>query len=171
MDVARRINFALLMMLLCSSPSFAALRTNEEAPAFSLPDLDGKAFVLRDVLQGGRRASGGVVLSFFATWCGPCRKELPILNSMAGELQERGVAVVIVDLKESAAVVRRFVEDLKLDRVTVLRDGDGKTAAKYQVRFLPMTFCVGVDGRIKDMIFGEVRSAGEFRTCAEKLLP
>ncbi|MEK6743606.1 MAG: TlpA disulfide reductase family protein [Nitrospirota bacterium] len=165
------IGLVLPVMLLCSSPSFAALRTNEVAPAFSLPDLDGKAVVLRDVLKGGRRASGGVVLSFFATWCGPCRKELPILNSMAGELQAQGVAVVIVDLKEDAAVIRRFVEDLKLDGLTVLMDGDGKTAAKYQVRFLPMTFCVGADGRIKDMIYGEVRSSNEFRTCAEKLLP
>lgn len=171
MDVMRWIGLVLSVMFLWSSPSSAALRTNEAAPAFSLPDLDGKAFVLRDVLKGGRGTSGGVVLSFFATWCGPCRKELPILNGLANDLRAKGVAVVIVDLKEDDAVIRRFVEDLKLDNLTVLMDGDGKTAAKYQVRFLPMTFCIGADGKIKDMIYGEVRSADEFKTCAEKLLP
>jgi peroxiredoxin len=166
----RRIGLLLLVMLLCSSLSFAALRTNEEAPAFSLPNLDGKEFVLSDVLQGGRGASGGVVLSFFASWCRPCRTELPILNGLSNELQAKGVAVVIVDLKENTAVIRSFVENYKLDRVTVLSDREGKTAAKYQVRFLPVTFCIGVDGRIKDMIYGEVRSADEFRTCTERLL-
>ena len=167
----RRIGLLLLVMLLSSSTLFAALRTNEEAPAFSLPNLDGKTFVLRDVLQGGRGALGGVVLSFFATWCRPCRTELPLLNGLSNELQAKGVAVVIVDLKENAAIIRNFVENLKLDRVTVLSDREGKTAARYQVRFLPMTFCIGADGRIKDMIYGEVRSADEFRTCAERLLP
>jgi peroxiredoxin len=166
----RQVGLLLLVMLLFSSPSFAALRTNEEAPAFSLPSLDGKEFVLSDVLQGGRSASGGVVLSFFATWCRPCRTELPLLDGLFNELRAKGVAVVIVDLKENAAVIRNFVENLKLDRVTVLSDREGKTAAKYQVRFLPATFCIGVDGRIKDMIYGEVRSAEEFRKCVEKLL-
>jgi peroxiredoxin len=167
----RRVGAAVLVMLLCSSLSFAALRTNDAAPAFSLLDLDGKSFVLRDVLQSGRRAApGGVVLSFFATWCGPCRKELPLLNGLTADLQAKGVSVVIIDLKENAAVVKRFVEGLKLDKVTVLSDRDGKTAAQYQVRFLPTTFCIGSDGKVKDMIYGEVRSSDEFRSCAAKLL-
>ncbi len=166
----KMIGWALSVLLLCSSSSFAALRTNDDAPAFSLPDLDGKAFVLRDVLQNGRRAtSGGVVLGFFATWCGPCRKELPLLNGLAAEMHAKGVSVVIVDLKEDVVVIRHFVEGLKLDKVTVLSDRDGQIAAQYQVRFLPTTFCIGADGRIKDMIYGEVRNSDAFRKCAEKL--
>ena len=168
----RRIGLALCILFLSSSPSYAALRTSDVAPAFSLPDLNGGTFVLRDVLQSGRRAAaGGVVLCFFATWCGPCRKELPILDGLAGELKVKGVEVVIVDLKEDPAVVRRFARALSLDKVTVLSDRDGKAAAQYQVRFLPATFCIGADGRIKDMIYGEVRSADEFRKCAAKLFP
>ncbi len=167
----RRIGPALVVMLLCSSQSFAALRTNDEAPVFSLLDLDGKAIALHDVLpSGGRNALGGVVLSFFATWCGPCRQELPLLNDLAAELRTKGVSAVIIDLKEDASVIRRFVEGLKLDKLTVLSDRDGKTAAQYQVRFLPTTFCIGAKGKIKDTIYGEVRSSDEFRNCAEKLL-
>jgi cytochrome c biogenesis protein CcmG, thiol:disulfide interchange protein DsbE len=167
----RRIVLAFCILFLCSSPSYAALRINDVAPVFSAPDLNGGTFVLRDALQSGRRVvSGGVVLSFFATWCGPCRNELPLLNELAADLQAKGVSVVIIDLKEDIAVIRQFIERLKLDRVTVLSDQDGKTAAHYQVRFLPTTFCIGADGMIKDMVYGEVRSSDEFRKCADKLL-
>ena len=167
----RSIGLAICIQFLCSSPSYAALRTNDVAPVFSVEDLNGRTFVLRDALQSGRKAvSGGVVLSFFATWCGPCRKELPLLNELAADLQAKGVSVVIIDLKEDIAVIRRFTEEHKLDKVTVLSDRDGKTAAQYQVRFLPTTFCIGADGKIKDMIYGEVRSSDEFRKCADKLL-
>jgi peroxiredoxin len=167
----RKIGLALCMMFLVSSPTYAALRITDVAPAFSLSDLNGGTFMLRDALQGGRRAnSGGVVLSFFATWCGPCRKELPILNDLAADLQAKGVSVIIVDMKEDIAVIRRFVERLKLDKVTVLSDRDGKTAAQYQVRFLPTTFCIGADGKVRDMIYGEVRTANEFKKCAETIL-
>jgi len=161
----------LLTLLLFGPPAYAALRTNEPAPLFSLPTLQGRQFDLSGALGQGRSGkSGGVVLSFFATWCGPCRKELPFLNGLSAELQEKGISVVIVDLKEDAAVIRRFVEALKLDRVTVLVDKSGETASHYQVRFLPTTFCIGADGKIKDMIYGEVRSGDEFRICAAKLL-
>jgi peroxiredoxin len=167
----KRIVLALCMLFLCSSRSYAALRTNDVAPVFSVPDLNGRTFVLRDALQSGRKAvSGGVVLSFFATWCGPCQKELQILNELAADLQAKGVSVVIIDLKEDIAVIRHFIEWHKLDKVTVLSDRDGKMAEQYQVRFLPTTFCIGADGKVKDMIYGEVRSSDEFRKCADKLL-
>ena len=165
-----RIAPALLAFLLLSVPAYAALRTNDNAPLFSLPLLEGGELDLAAALGKGRsRASGGVVLTFFATWCGPCRNELPLLNALAHELAERGISVVAVDLKEDPSDVRKFIAGLQADRLTVAVDRDGKTAALYQVRIMPTTFCIGADGRIKDMLYGEVRSADAFRKCAEKL--
>jgi peroxiredoxin len=153
-------------------PSFAALRTNDEAPAFSLPTVDGREFDLDRVLgQGPSKASGGVVLSFFASWCRPCRNELPLLNALVDDLKAGDIAVVVVDLKEDLPVIRRFISGLGTDKLIVLSDRDGKAAKRFQVRYLPMTFCIGADGKIKDMIYGEVRSDDEFRKCAAKLHP
>ncbi len=161
----------LLTLLLLGPPAYAALRTNEDAPLFSLPLLEGGTFDLAVALGKGRSSQqGGVVLTFFATWCGPCRNELPLLNTLARELGERGISIVAVDLKEDLQVVRKFIIRLQADRLTVATDRDGKVAARYQVRVLPTTFCIGADGKIKDMIYGEVRSGEEFRKCAEKLL-
>ena len=166
-----RIAMVLLALLLFAFPANAALRVNESAPLFSLPLLAGGQFDLAVALGKVRNgASGGVILTFFATWCGPCRKELPLLNTLAGELGRQGISVVAVDLKEDTSIVRRFIAGLRADRLTVVIDRDGKTAEQYQVRFLPTTFCIGADGKIKDLLFGEARSADEFRQCAEKIL-
>jgi len=162
--------FPMVLLLFCL-PAAAALRTNEHAPHFSLPTLEGRGFDLNEALgQGRRKASGGVVLSFFATWCGPCRNELSILNAIAGEMRDSGVTVAAVNVKEDLRAIRIFIAGLKADKLTVLIDRDGTTAALYQVRVLPTTFCIGADGTIKDMLYGEVRDADEFRKCTEKLL-
>jgi cytochrome c biogenesis protein CcmG/thiol:disulfide interchange protein DsbE len=168
----RIVSVLLAAALSCSLPAFAALRTNDDAPAFSLPTVDGTEFDLGLFFGQGRdRPSGGVVLSFFATWCRPCRNELPLLNALVDDLKARDVAVVVVDLKEDLPVIRRFISGLGTDKLIVLSDRDGNTAERFQVRFLPMTFCIGADGKIKDMIYGEVRSADEFLKCAAKLFP
>lgn len=165
-----RIIPVLLAALLASPPAFAALKTNDAAPAFLLPDLDGTQIDLAGLLRGGDgRPSGGVVLGFFATWCGPCRHEVPLLDALAAEIKGRRVAVVIVDLKEDTAAIRRFLSEVPSGNLIVLIDRTGESAERYQVRFLPMTFCVGADGRIRDMVYGEVRNADELRKCAEKL--
>ena len=158
--------------LLFSLSAFGALRTNNDAPAVSLPTVDGKEFDLgRSLRQGRGTPSGGAVVSFFATWCAPCRNELPVLNALVDELRTRGIAVVAVDLKEELPVIRRFINELGVDKLIVLSDRDGKTAERFHVRFLPTTFCIGADGKIKDMIYGEVRSADDVRKCAAKLSP
>ena len=171
MRIIRVLMVALAAALMTAPNAFAALKSNDAAPALSLPDLDGAPFDLAGLLRGGGgRPPGGVVLGFFATWCGPCRNELPLLDRLAEELKGRGVTVVVVDLKEDPSAVRRFLSELRIRNLIVLSDRAGEAAERYQVRFLPVTFCIGADGTIKDMIYGEVRNADELRRCAEKLL-
>ncbi len=153
-----------------TSSAFAALKPNEPAPAFSLRDSQGRDFYLSDV--AGPKSKGklnGVILSFFASWCVPCRKELPLIDSLVDELKEKGINVVLVDVKEDFDTIGVLLSELKVDKPIVLSDRYGTVAEKYGVRFLPATFFIGADGKIKDVIFGEIQSEKELRDSASKL--
>jgi thiol-disulfide isomerase/thioredoxin len=167
----RNLVFSLLITVLFSGHASAALKANDVAPDFSLPDLSKKTYSLADFISSKNKENGkGVVIGFFASWCMPCRNELPILNGMVRELNNKGINVAIINVKENVETIKALLAELKVDKPTVLRDGKGKTAEKYQVRFLPITFFIGSDGRIKDMIFGEIADQNELRKSAEKLL-
>jgi cytochrome c biogenesis protein CcmG/thiol:disulfide interchange protein DsbE len=157
-----------LFFLFVSSAS-AALKPNDPAPVFSLKDRDGKDFNLSDVVGTGREKSGGVILSFFASWCVPCRNELPILNSLVDEMKAKGVKIVIIGFLEDFDTIRELLGELKVSKPLVLSDQHGTVAEKYGVRFLPVTFFIGSDGKIKDVIFGGISGEKELRERAGKL--
>jgi peroxiredoxin len=166
-----RIVFTASVVFLLASPVFAALKPNDAAPTFSLRDLDGKDFYLSDVigLQAKEKANGAV-LSFFASWCLPCSMELPLINSMTEELKGKGIKVILVGLKENVDQIGSLLSELKVDKPLVLSDRYGKVGERYQVRFLPTTFFIGADGKVKDIIFGEIKDAAMLRESAGKLL-
>jgi peroxiredoxin len=112
-----------------------------EAPGFSLPDLTGKTVQLKD-FRGTL-----VFLNFFATWCGPCREEMPGMDWLFRTHREKGLVVLAVNLQESAKTVRPFVQQLKLSFPTVL-DAEGAVSRDYGVRALPVSFLIGRDGNI-----------------------
>ena len=161
----------LLISLLFASSAAAALKLNDTAPTFSLRDLDGKEFNLSDYAGSTKKEKGnGVILSFFASWCAGCRNELPLINSLVDELTGKGIRVVIVDVKEDVDTIRALLAELKVDKPVVLMDRYGKAGDNYQVRFLPTTFFIGADGRVKDIIFGEIKDKHELTASTGKLL-
>ncbi len=163
--------FAALLSLMIVSSAFAALKVNDSAPVFSLRDRAGNIFSLYDVLGAMRKENGrGIVLNFFASWCAPCRNELPLFNSVAVDVRSKGISVVLIGVKENFDVIGGMLAELKVDRPFVLSDQNGKTAEKYGVRFLPTTFFIGADGRVKDVIYGEISSEQELRGSIQKLL-
>ena len=111
------------------------------APGFSLPDLAGKTVRLEQY-RGTL-----VLLNFFATWCGPCREEMPGMERLFRAHRDQGFVVVAVNLQESAKTVRPFVQELKLSFPIVL-DVEGSVSREYGVRALPVTFLIGRDGNI-----------------------
>jgi cytochrome c biogenesis protein CcmG/thiol:disulfide interchange protein DsbE len=162
---------ALLLMFLIASPAFAALKPGDRAPAFSLADIAGKEFSLSAAVGAtGNKNGRGVVLSFFASWCIPCRNELPLINSLADELQSEGITAVLVDVKENAKAVKALLADLKVDKPVVVIDPDGKTAEQFGVRFLPVTFIIDAEGNVKDVIYGGLRDEQALRASVQKLL-
>jgi len=161
----------IMLFLMSASSVSAALKTNDVAPAFSLPDSAGKDYYLNDILSAtAKEKAGGVIVSFFASWCVPCRQELPLINSLVDELQEKGIKVVLVNVKEDPGSIIALLSELKVDKPLVLSDRYGRVSEMYQVRFFPTTFFIGRDGRIKDIIFGEIEGEKELRKSAGRLV-
>lgn len=159
---------ALLQFLLVSSAY--ALNVNDLAPMFSIRDIKEKDFYLSDLVGATKKENNnGVVLSFFASWCAPCRNELRLINSLVDELKDKGIEIVIVGFKEDPDTIGNLVAELKVDKPVVVCDQYGKVGEKYGVRFLPTTFFIGSDGRVKDVAFGEIKGAKELREKAGKL--
>lgn len=118
-----------------------------EAPDFTLKDLNGKQVRLRDF-------RGKVVfLNFFATWCVPCRLEMPAMERLSKAYKDKGLVVLAVDIKESAKIVRTFLQELKVSFPALL-DVDGAVAFTYGIRPLPATYLIGRDGKILWRAFG-----------------
>src|SRR5262245_23876841 len=117
--------------------AFAVSRPAEpiKAPELELLDLAGQT-----VRLGGFHGKV-VLLNFWATWCVPCREEMPALQTLAHELGPRGLAVVAVNFKESRKEIEGFVKQHDL-RFPILLDADGRTAERYQVFALPTTVLV-----------------------------
>ena len=111
------------------------------APEFSLPDLAGKKVQLK-ALRGSL-----VFLNFFATWCEPCREEMPGMERLFRAHKDKGFVVLAVNMQESAKTVRPFVQELKLSFPIAL-DAEGTVSRDYGVRALPVSFLIGRDGRI-----------------------
>jgi cytochrome c biogenesis protein CcmG, thiol:disulfide interchange protein DsbE len=119
------------------------------APDFVLKTLDGQSVRLSDL-------RGQVVLiNFWATWCGPCRQEVPELVRVYSEQKDRGLTVVAVDLQEADNLVRDFTEEFGMTFPVVL-DRSGEVAGAYRVRGagLPTTIFVDRDGVIRTVKLG-----------------
>jgi thiol-disulfide isomerase/thioredoxin len=112
-----------------------------------------------------------VLLNFWASWCGPCKDELPSIVKLKERMAGRPFDVVIVNFGESQSRVGEFVARERLDLVALL-DPNKEAARAWRVRVLPSSFLVGTDGRIRYQVVGEMDWATEtaIRT-VEGLLP
>ncbi len=166
----RKFCIPAILILLLTPPAFAALKVNDDAPLFSLPDGAGKDFYLSQFVGAVRKEKiNGVIVSFFASWCVPCRQELPLINSLNDELKAKGIKVVLISVKEDFTTINALLAELNVDKPVVLSDRFGQVSEQYQVRFFPTTFFIGADGKIKAAIFGEIQGAKELRESAMKL--
>jgi cytochrome c biogenesis protein CcmG, thiol:disulfide interchange protein DsbE len=112
-----------------------------------------------------------VLVNFWATWCEPCREEMPSMNRLRASLAGRPFEILAVNLGEPETRVERFLEKLPLD-FPVLLDRDTATAKSWKARILPASFLVGADGRIRYSHLGETDwSSPDMRRTVERLLP
>jgi len=117
------------------------------APDFLLGRLDGTELRLTD-LRGQP-----VVLNFWATWCAPCRTEIPQFVDAAERFREQGLVVVGVNLQEGKSIVRPYADDFGMDFPIVI-DVDGEVGDAYRLFGLPVTYFIDREGIVRSVFTG-----------------
>jgi thiol-disulfide isomerase/thioredoxin len=123
------------------------------APEVVLTDLDGKTWSLAGL--NGR----ALLLNFWATWCEPCRAEMPSLELLAQRHEREGLAVLGVNFKETKSAVGRFLRATPLG-LPIALDPDGAAANAWGVYVLPSTVLIDRGARPRGVVLGELDWAG-----------
>lgn len=119
---------------------------NEIAPNFVLKDLEGKEISLAQLKDKV------VLIDFWATWCGPCRKALPSIEKLSKEFESKGLVTLAISTEEPE-VVKQFLIKNKLT-IKSLIDKGMETAKKFSVKGLPTVFIIGRDGKVVSHMTG-----------------
>lgn len=135
------------------------------APEFALATLGGGQMAL-----AGQRGSV-VIMNVWASWCAPCRAEMPAIEAIYAERKARGLQVLAVNstVQDNAENAAAFVRELDLS-FPILLDQDGEVTRRYRVRALPTTFIIDRRGIIRSVIFGGPVSAAVLATKVDELL-
>ena len=131
----------------CTPPDPVVLAAAEEgqAPAFALPDVSCHTVRL-DESKGRVR-----LIDFWATWCPPCREEIPMLNALHQEFKDQGLTILAIS-DERSGVVREFAAQAGMNYTNLV--DTGAVGEAYGVVGLPTAFLVDQDGRIVDTYVG-----------------
>lgn len=146
--MGRRATSALLALVAAIALAACGSTDSRTAPAFSLPNLDGGAAITNASLAGTP-----TVVNFWASWCGPCREEMPALAAFAKN--SATIAVVGIATSDDRRDAKRFAEEVGVDyRLAV--DADGELLGKFGATGLPATFVLDSAGQIVRTHFGAI---------------
>ncbi|MCB1877671.1 MAG: TlpA family protein disulfide reductase [Chromatiales bacterium] len=130
----------LLSTMVAAEQSLTAIQAKPPADDFALIDLQGKIHRLEDF------RGKPLIVNFWATWCPPCRREMPSMERAWQQLQTQGVAMVAIDVGEDEAAVAGFLEQTPVSFLMLL-DKDSSVVQSWPVLGLPTTFVVDAQGR------------------------
>ena len=158
------IVFMLALVLLiggCSSPT---PQVGKRAPDFQLPNLEGQSISLSDF------RGKPVLLNFWATWCPPCRFEMPFIQLIFGESSDTGLVVLAIDIGEAPDKVKDYLQSGNYS-FPVLLDTNQAVALDYNVRAIPTTFLIDKDGIIQVIKVGAFSGTAEIEKSLAKIIP
>lgn len=152
----KRLRIALALLLGFASASHVQAQFEktpwpnaQKAPAFSFKDASGREFKPEN-LRGKK-----VVLNFWATWCAPCKEELPSLQVFSDLQNPDHIVVLTVNVKEPVSRAQKFMQNNQIS-LPLISDPQGEWAQKFGVKVYPTTLLLDTKGNIKWRIVGEV---------------
>jgi len=134
--------------MLSANQAIAPMNRPVPAPSFHLEDPGSNVHQLSDF------RGKVVIVNFWASWCAPCREELPSMNRVRAALKQQEVAMLAINLGEDLEAVNAFIDEFPID-FTVLLDRDGTISQRWQVTGMPTTFVVNPCGEIAYRIIGK----------------
>jgi len=140
---------------LAGRAQFRLQRWPAGTPAPALPSTDIQGSEQRLAALKGRV----VLVNFWATWCGPCKEEMPTLQTLA-ELEGERIAVLAVNSRERPATVRRYLAATQL-KLPVLLDPRGEATRAWQVEAFPTTILIDTAGQPRLVVIGAVDWTGQ----------
>ncbi|WP_310611295.1 TlpA disulfide reductase family protein [Limnohabitans sp.] len=149
--------WGLLVQGLCASGAWAqfdktAWPTNAATPKIEALDLQGKAWHTTEL------AGKVVVLNFWATWCAPCKDELPTLQTLH-DISDTQTVVLTINVREPAARAARYMQSTGMT-FPVISDAKGELAKRWHVTVYPTTILIAPDGQARWRIVGDVDWSG-----------
>ncbi len=153
--------FTFLFILLLGSLAFTSVAKNTlpeppkgilllapyPAPTIELTDIDGEKFSLTETKKHW------VFVHFWASWCGPCRKEMPAIQKMWRVLEKEGLKMALINTAEDEDTVFNFLGIYAPD-IRALMDRDGQITEKWRPRGLPATYLVDPSGQVRYQVLG-----------------
>lgn len=155
-----------------SAPEPSRLESSQSAPSvgflapnFSLGSLDGETIQLSD-LRGQ-----AVILNLWASWCGPCRAEMPAIQNVYEAYADKGLVILALNAtyQDDLASASAFAAELGLT-YPILLDLDGSVSSQYNLRALPTTYFIDPEGRVQDVVIGGPMSEALLEIRAEELM-
>jgi cytochrome c biogenesis protein CcmG/thiol:disulfide interchange protein DsbE len=142
----------LALALVLRAPAAPVATVGSQAPDFTLADLDGNPVRLADLR--GRP----VIVNFWASWCGPCVEEFPLLRDVAARHAADGLAIVGIVYEDRSEAARSFMERNAATWVAAMDPGE-RAATAYGIVGPPETFFIGRDGTIVARQIGQLSAA------------
>ncbi len=139
-----------------------APEVGKQAPDLQLNTPGGQSIALSE-LKGTP-----VLLNFWATWCGPCRHEMPFLQQIYDERPEETLVLLTINIQESSSQVVQFMQSEGFS-FTVLLDSNGNVAQRYNIHGIPTTFFIDKDGVIQEIKIGAFQSKADIETILNRL--
>ena len=149
----RSLTFVLLLSMsmgcdAVSTDSLTALPKKPPAPSFELRDMDDNIHTLADY------KGKPVIINFWATWCPPCRAELPSMNRAWAKVKDEGIAMLAINVGEDEDAIFAFTAEYPID-FTVLLDENSEQIPNWQITGLPTTYVLDPEGRVAFQAVGD----------------